>query len=199
MTVRELIERAERLVEEKYDNEIWYGFIDDVLSDLTPAAKVLTEDDLTTTISDEEATVTLPTLHEVVNVSFKPTGGRKYTLRRLSPYDTVSTGWIRNNNTIKLQSLPWAAGVTYVAYYKQLSRTASGDDFTIDLPAEYHDVLLKGVCALAMQKEEDSDRKQDFYGEYLLGKYKMLAERTYEMEPWNAQIANAIKFGSDLK
>ena len=199
MTVTELIERAEYLVEERYDNDIWYNFIDDVLHDLTPAAKVVAETTDNTTITDEEATITLTDVHEVINVSFKPTDGRKHVLRKLSSYDTVSTGYIRENNAVRLQGIPWSAGTTYITYYAMLERTASGDDFTINLPEQYHDVLLRGVCAKAMQKEEDADRKQDFYGEYLLGKHKMLAERTYEVEPWNAQIANAIRFGSDFK
>jgi butyrate kinase len=36
------------------------------------------------------------------------------------------------------------------------------------------------------KKEEELDRKNDFYGEYTLGKRRMIAERTMAMEPWNA-------------
>ena len=203
MTADDIISRAEILVEEEYASTDWKGFMEGVLRDLTPSAKILKDEDITVTISSGEATMTisstLPNLYELVDVSFLPTGGRNRPLRRIAPTDSVSVGWSRmENDTIHLRNLPWTAGTATVKYYENLSMTASTvttGDYTFNLPAQHHEVLLLGVCAYAMQKEEELDRKSDFYAEYMMGKRKMMAERTAEIEPWNRQYVAQIKVG----
>ncbi len=193
MTVDEIIAQAETMVEESYDPSVWEDWVQAILDDLTPMAKVLTETEVSLTITNEEATINLvssaPTLFELIGISLKPTGKRKQKLRKLPAYDSVSLGWIRYNTTVKLQNLPVASAKAVVEYYQKLAMTAvaaPSTDHTINLPEEYHDIVVKGICALAMQKEEEQDRKNDFYGEYTLGKRRMISERTMAMEPWNA-------------
>ena len=189
MTVNEIIGQAENLVEESYDRDIWEDWVQAILDDLTPFAKMLEEEEVSLTIANEEAEINLSAisdLFEVVNISIKPTGKRRMKLRKLPAYDGASMGWVRYPNKVKLQNLTWTSGAGVVEYYKDLTMTVSGLDHTINLPEEYHDIVVKGICALAMQKEEEFDRKQDFYGEYTLGKRRMMAERTVSMEPWNA-------------
>lgn len=189
MTANEIIARAEELVEESYATATWLAWIRAVLEDLTPLAKIFKETEVTLTIASNEATVNLAAItdfFELVNVSIKPTGKRRMKLRKLPAYDGASQGWVRYDTTVKLQNLTVTAGKAVVEYYAKLALTASGTDYTLNLPADYHDIVVKGVCALAMQKEEEFDRKQDFYGEYTLGKRRIYAERLVAMEPWNA-------------
>lgn len=191
MTVNEIIAQAENLVEESYSSGIWEDWVRNVLDDLTPFAKLLAEEEVSLTIVDGEAEIDLTAitdLFDVVNVSIKPTGKRRMKLRKLPAYDGVSMGWVRYPNRVKLQNLTWSSGDAIVEYYQDLAMTVSGADYTINLPEEYHEIVVKGICATAMQKEEEYDRKQDFYGEYTLGKRRMMAERTIAMEPWNAQV-----------
>ena len=202
MTASELIAMAENLVEESNTPQEWYDFINITLKDLTPAAKVLEEKvvsvELTDGSADINVTEEVPEAFEVLSVSFKPTGQGRRELRKLTPQDYSSTGYARFNDFIRLQGLPWEEGAAVIYYYAKLKMIESGDDYTFNLPEDYHEsVLLKGVCASAMQKEEDMDRKNDFYGEYALAKRSMLAERTFEMEPWNRMFVLQAKLGGE--
>lgn len=190
MTANELITRAEYLIEEKYNNLIWYGFIKDVLRELTPVAKLPFEAAESVTLTDGWVTVDLTeidNLYDIVSVSFKPTGSRPKPLRRIAVQDTVSSGWSRMGDELRLQNLPYANGEVVIGYYEHLRLLEEDGDYYYNMPEGYDEVLLKGICAYAMQKEEEFDRKQDFYGEYMLGKRRMLMERTMAMEPWNTQ------------
>jgi hypothetical protein len=195
MTAHEIIEKVVNMVEEVYDNEIWYGWIETVLEELTPLAKTVAESTIPLTIANEAATISLSSTYltdpfEVVSVALQSTGERKKQLRKLPAYDSVSLGWVHSGTSLTLQNLPVTAADAVVTYYQDLSMTlstASTNDYTINLPEEYHDIVVKGLCALAMQKEEEGDRKGDFYGEYTLGKRRLLAERIMAVEPWNAQ------------
>ena len=202
MTAEEIIRKAESIVEEKYTYTVWTGFILSVLSDMTGDAKILTtKTGVSVVLSGGNGEITLSSdvdlinAIEVVSVSFTPTGKRAKVLRKLSSQDRVSTGWRRQEDKIALQSLPWVAGTANVDYYKNLTLTLSGGFHVLNLPAKYHETVLKGVLALAMQKEEELDRKADFFGEYMMGKQKMVAERIFEMEPWNSQHVLNQKLG----
>ena len=190
MNASDLITKAENLIEEQYPNTVWRAWIEDVLRDLTPAAKLLTETEVAVTLTSGDVTIAvsgITNLYEIVSVSFKPTGGRVMQLRKLSPFDSVGRGWVRHDSEIRLQGLPYSSGTAIVKYYESLVLTQAGTEYTYNMPEGYDEVLLRGVCAFAMQKEEEFDRKQDFFGEYMLGKRRMLMERTLAMEPWNAQ------------
>ena len=195
MNVNDMIGYAENLVEEKYNNQVWYDFVDTVLEELTPLAKVVQEDTVPLSIADNKATISLSStyltgLFEVVGVSLHSTGERKKQLRKLAPYDTASLGWIHNDTAVTLINLPTTSANAVVHYYQNLTMTATTStvtDYTINLPEKYHDIVVKGMCALSMQKEEEGDRKGDFYGEYTMGKRRLLSERIMAVEPWNAQ------------
>jgi len=199
LNVNQLIERAEAIIEEKYPSDKWRGFINSILDDLTPAAKVLKTADVTVTLASGAGEFTISdeisNVFEIVSVSFTPTGKRSIPLRKLFPHDNVSTGWKQQEDKIVLQSLPWSAGTANVSYYERLTLTSSNGVYTMSLPEKYHEVVLKGVLAVAMQKEEEIDRKQDFFGEYLLAKRNMAVERITEVEPWNKQFVLGEKLG----
>ena len=201
MVVSEIIAKAEAIVEEKYTVTTWRLFIGSVLDDLASAAKILaTKAGISVSLIGGNGEITLSSdadlqnAIEVVSVSFTPTGKRAKPLRKLSPNDRVSTGWRRQENKIVLQSIPWSGAVS-VDYYKKLTLTLSGTEYVLNLPEQYHEVVLKGTIAVAMQKEEELDRKADFFGEYMMGKQKMAAERIFEMEPWNSQHVLNQKLG----
>ena len=195
MNVNDMIGYAENLVEEKYDDQVWYDFVDTILEELTPLAKVVQEDTVPLTIADSEATISLSStyltsLFEVVGISLRSTGERKKQLRKLAPYDTASLGWIHNDTEVTLINLPTTSADAIVHYYQNLTMTATtstATNYTINLPEKYHDIVVKGMCAMSMQKEEEGDRKGDFYGEYTMGKRRLLSERIMAVEPWNAQ------------
>lgn len=189
MTANEVIERAVELVEEQYDNDVWYEWIDAVLRDLNPLTKLIETEEVTLTIANGEAEIDLSAISdcfEVISVSFKPTGKRAKQLRRIPPYDSYSMGWVHYDTTLKLLNLAETAGTAIVTYYALLARTSDGaTDYTLNLPEKYHDIIVKGICAMSMQKEEEFDRKQDFFSEYMLGKQRLYMERILAVEPWN--------------
>ena len=195
MTYAELITKAENLVEESYTAAQWDEMVDSVLADLNPIAKMLTTKEIDITLTSGNGSITVSSsitdLYEIVAVSYKPTGGRKLSLKKLAPFDSASTGWYREQDKIYLQNIEYGAGQVVVDYY-QLLTIATG---AFNLPAKYHEVILKGTAAIAMQKEEELDRKNDFFGEYMLLKKQMQAERIMEMEPWYAQVVAPARLG----
>ncbi len=198
MKAYELITKAESLVDEKYANYIWYGWIEDVLRDLTPAAKLLNVADIAVTFTDDAVSIDvgdIDNLYDIVSVSFQQTGKRFMQLRRLNVADGVSAGWVRDDDSITVQNLGYTAGTVRIKYYERLKLTEDSGEYTYNMPEGYDEVLLRGVCAFAMQKEEEIDRKSDFYGEYMLGKRRMLLERTFAMEPWNMQAVAQMMGG----
>ena len=195
MTYAELVTKVENLVEESYTAAQWDEMVDSVLADLNPIAKMLTTKEIDITLTSGNGSITISSsitdLYEIVSVSYKPTGGRKLSLKKLAPFDSASTGWYREQDKIYLQNIEYGAGQVVVDYY-QLLTIATG---AFNLPAKYHEVILKGTAAIAMQKEEELDRKNDFFGEYMLLKKQMQAERIMEMEPWYAQVVAPARLG----
>jgi hypothetical protein len=158
--------------------------LESVLADLTPIAKVSANSTASVTLTDNAANVSVPTgAFEVVSVGFVPTSKRKVPLRKVSSADSASVGWYRRGDYVILQNIPYTGEIS-IDYYEILTNTAG----VLNLPEEYHEVVLKGLMAMAMQKEEDMGRKNDFYGEYSLMKRQMLADRIMAMEPWNAYL-----------
>jgi hypothetical protein len=185
MDVPELIRKAEEIVEENYSIPVWENMIESVLKDLNSVSKLLKNYTAAVTLTSGAATVAIPSdSYEVVGVSMVPTSGRKMNLRKLSPADSASVGWYRNGDDIVLQNIPYEGSIS-VDYYELL--TITSDEF--NLPEKYHEVILKGVLATAMQKEEELNRKQDFFEEYMLAKRTMYAERIIDVEPWLARGA----------
>ncbi len=201
MTLSELIEKAENIVEETYTHEIWESMVYTILADLNPIAKILISEEVDITLTGEAGEVDLAELetdfYEILSVSYKPTGKRKMILKKLPPFDSASVGWYREENFIQLQNIHYGVGKVVVDGYAMLTLTEDEDnlDKTLNLPQKYHEVVLKGVMAVAMQKEEEYDRKSDFFGEYMMAKKQMQAERIMEMEPWYAQIVAPTRIG----
>jgi len=185
---RELVTRAENIVEEDYPKATWEGIVESVLRDLNPNAKILQRTSVPVELEDGTATIDIPDgIYEILAVSFQPTGKRSMMLRRLSAYDTASVGWHQDMFTITVQNLKQDEGNVDIDHYANLTMTEEGTEQVFNLPEKYHEVLLKGVLAMTMQKEEELDRKQDFYQEYMMAKQVMMAERVKEVEPWNMQ------------
>ena len=180
MNVPELIRKAEEIVEENYAIPVWENMIDSVLSDLNPVSKMLKNHTEAVTLVDGAATIAIPNdAYDVFGIYFIPTGLRKMNLKKVSPYDSASIGWYQHGDNIKIQNIPYTGSVS-IDYYEMLSIT--DDEF--NLPVKYHEVILKGVLATVAQKEEELNRKQDFYQEYIIAKRTMYAERTMDLEPW---------------
>ncbi len=185
MKVSDLIDKAEVIVEESYSDEDWESMIDSVLRDLNSAAKVLNSQETAVTLTDGNAYISLPTdLYEIVSVSFVQTGGRSISLRNVSSFDSASAGWYREGVSIYVQNLPFTTGNIKVNYYIALRIFEDGGDKYYPLPERYEHVLLKGLQAMVMQKEEELQRKNDFFQEYMLMKQEMFGERVRTMEPW---------------
>jgi len=184
MTADEIIRKAEEVAEESYSVSVWENMLESVLADLTPVAKVSANSTASVTLTDNAADVSVPSgAYEVIGVGFVPTSKRKVPLRKVSSADSASVGWYRRGAHVILQNIPYTGSVS-IDYYAILTNTAG----VLNLPEEYHEIVLKGLMALAMQKEEDMGRKNDFYGEYSLMKRQMLADRIMAMEPWNAYL-----------
>ena len=197
MTLDQLIEKAEIVVEESYFPEEWEQMAGTVLAELNPIAKLLETESIAA--AEGEAEILLSNLtnnfYEILAVSYKPAGKRKRLLRKLSPFDSASTGWHQENNRIVVRGLSDLPGEIIVDGYLRLGMTEEADSKVFNLPEKYHEIILKGVLAIAMQKEEELDRKNDFFGEYMMMKNQMQAERIQEMEPWYAQIVAPARLG----
>ena len=184
MTVDEIIRKAEEVVEESYGVSVWENMVESVLADLTPISKVPANSTASVTLTSGAANVSVPTgAYEVVGVGFVPTGKRVVPLRRVSSAESASVGWYRRGAHVILQNIPYTGSVS-IDYYEILTNTAG----VLNLPEEYHDIVVKGLMAMAMQKEEDMGRKNDFFTEYMLLKRQMLADRIKIMEPWNLHL-----------
>jgi len=195
MKVPEMIVKVEKLIEESYTPEQWKEFLQTVLADLNPIAKILESVETDVTLTDGAGSIKLsekiPSMYEIVSVAYKPTAGRKRLLKKLSSFDSVSVGWYRDSDNIYLQNIEYGAGKIVVDYYELLTI----EDGEINLPEKYHELVIKGMAGIAMQKEEELDRKSDFFGEYMLMKKQMQAERIMEMEPWYAQVVAPARLG----
>ena len=194
MTVEELIEQAEIRSEEVYSDEVWIGFINAALDDLTPVAKLLRRVTLTALVPvndmiiidvTDEGNEDLLNSHEVLLIYYQSTtpASRQKQLRRISLSDSYSTGWKRTEDTIILQGITGStAGTVVIDTYRKLDHVAETSDIP-DLPEQYHQLVLMYICSLSQQKEEELEDKRDFFGEYLMGKNQMAIDRTWEMEP----------------
>lgn len=194
MNSTELITKAQAIIEEDYPTSEWEGIIESVLADLNPVAKVLTSVNLTPTIADNKCEIDLTSditdAFEIVSISYLQ-NDRKKQLKKLPPFDGVTTGWIREQSKVKIQNLPDGITTIVVDYYQLLTLTAG----VFNLPEEHHEIILKGVLAMVAQKEEELDRKQDFFQEYMLAKREMMAKRVQDMEPWYSQVVAPVRMG----
>ena len=199
MKANELIDKLEDLTEETFAPETWYSFINDVLRDMTPGAKVFRTVDVEAELDGEDVELSIsehiPDAYEVVTVAYKPDGKGMRTLRKLSLHDHVSMGWIRTEDTLRVQNIPWGDGEVHVGFYEKLKLIEGDNDYTHHLPEEFEEILMRGVAAMAMQKVEDYERKADFYGEYMIMKDRMAADRIFEIEPWNRAMIIQAKLG----
>ena len=185
MSVTNLINKAEFIVEESWTEDEWIYLIDSVLRDMNSSAKILNDVEYSAGLTAGHAYVTLPSdLYEIHSVSYKPDGKRSVPLKRVSAMDTASVGFYRDGTTLYLQNLPYSNGKVQIKYYIELRVFEDGGDNYYPLPDKYEHVLLKGLQAMAMQKEEELDRKKDFFSEYMMLKQEMLNERRRELEPW---------------
>ena len=196
MDFNELIKQATTIVEEDYDYDTWKTLTTNVLADLNPVAKILSTVLIDVELVDGEAFIHIDdislSLFEVVSVSFKPHGERSRMLKRIAQQNTVSMGYYRKYDEICLRNIPYESGQVEINYYELLT-IDENDEF--NLPDKYHEVLLKGVMAMAMQKEEELDRRHDFMNDYMIAKRQMQAERVIEMEPWFAPLVAPTTIG----
>ncbi len=199
MYLSEMIEQAEHIAEESYSFPEWNTLVQQVLSDLAPAAKNLKQVSFDkpegAVLVDIAVAEKIDDLYEVVSVSFKPDGKRSRPLRHLSLADTVSTGWMKDAGRIIVQELPEDKGEIVIDYYGTIKIVDEGQEKTFDLPVEHHDVILKGLLSKVAQKEEEFDRRQDFYSEYLAAKNEMMGKRIKEVETWNKNISAPLRYG----
>ena len=200
MTAEEIIEKAKFLVEEKYHGDRWREFVQSVLDDMTQVAKLLkTKSGIPANLTNGTCEITvsedadLVLAHEFLAAYFTPTGGTKKRLRRLPAHDDVSRGWKYLSDTLVLQEIGDIDGTAAFDYYQRLSltkTTESGSTFyALNLPADYHELVVAGICIKAMKKEEDPARKAEFQAEYDRGKAEMFRTRTLQMEPWMRHLS----------
>ncbi len=202
LTLNELIEKAEFATEEEYSNEEWRQMVETVLSDLTQYAKVLKSASELNISADGEVDMSgVDNLHEVVSAYYRPDGFDNYRkLRRLAAFDLFSEGWKQDQGALVFQ-VEDIDGQGKIDYYEQLYLAEDGSDYTLNLPEKHHEVVLRGLCAAVMQKEEHMDLKADYQGEYMAyynAKEQMKIERAYEMEPWNRVMMRTAKITGQM-
>ncbi len=199
MTLSELIAKAKTVIEEDMRLGEWKGIVETVLRDLNSVSKLLTTEIIPVTLTDGCGEIDIEDevedFYEMVAVHYKPTDKRRYVLKKIPMMDTSSQGWNMIDGKIQLHNLSEDEGDVYVSYYKTLSMNDTGLDVEFNLPERYHETLLKGVMAIVAQKEEELERKADFFFEYTMGKRMMLAERMLEVEPWYSGMAQQMKVG----
>ncbi len=200
MNLSELISSVTTIIEEDMKIGEWIELVNAVLYDLTPYAKLPKEQIVNVTTYDGNTEINistdLPNHHETIAVYYNPTSRRKYSLRKISIIDTISTGWYVLDNKIMLQALGPLSGNAHVNYYQTLTMDKESNDYVFNLPAKYHGVLLKGIVAMVAQKFEEHERKADFFKDYYESRNTMLAERIADVEPWAMHVARQIKAGA---
>lgn len=224
MDVLQLIRIAHLQTEERYDNDLWKIYINACLDDLTPAAKMLKTSVVpnvpvvngmaTIALSGVTANAELAKMHECLYVHLTPTEeiiagtptpitvARPHQVSRLSMADRMSFGWQLTSDEISTINIPQSrngntisrATIT-ISYYKKLNHVLSVADVP-ELPEQYHNLIVLYLCAKSQQKEEEINDKQDFYGEYLLGKANMARDRIWETEPQNRKFIRKARIAT---
>jgi len=202
-----MIFETQTRTEEIYPAEKWVGFLNAALDDLTPVAKMLhrivieeqepdDDDNIVLVISEHSA---LQEAHEILTVYYKSTDPvrKEKKQKRVSIGDEYSPGWKQTMDELRLQNVKGSNQGDIVLYiYKKLPHIDYEDDgeggmhdntaqAVPDLPEQYHQLIVMYMCSISQQKEEELEDKQDFFGEYMLGKHQMAMERIWEMEPHN--------------
>lgn len=201
MNLTDMIYNAEVIVKESYDRPTWESMIISVLSELNSSAKLSQTAELVKQVDHGKTEVNLesdiPDLYELLGAAYKYGDSRKRALKQLPYYNTVSTGWVKDDANIYFQGLSdeYEECTIYVYYYELLKIIPDGNDRTFNLPEEHHDVILKGLMSKVAQREEDYNRRMDFYNEYIMAKRDMLAKRIADTEPWHKQFVLPLRMG----
>jgi len=207
MNVEHMIFEAQTRTEEIYPAEKWVGFLNAALDDLTPVAKMLyrvviedqepdEDEKIVINISDHEE---LKKTHEIITAYYKSTDPerKEKKQKRVSVGDEYSPGWKQTMDELRLQGVRNSSRGDIVLYvYRKLGhidyQEAEGGGMHEDtaqavpeLPDQYHQLIVMYMCSISQQKEEELEDKEDFFGEYMIGKRQMAMERVWEMEPHN--------------
>lgn len=207
MNVTEMIFQAQTRTEEIYHAQEWLGFLNAALDDLTPVAKMLYKATISGLSPDEDGDITinipgnneLKHSHEIITVYYKSTDPvrKEKKQKRVSIGDEYSPGWKQLVDELIVQNVQDSnEGNVIVYFYKKLAHIEYKEDVNGDmetstaeaipeLPEQYHQLIVMYMCSISQQKEEELEDKQDFFGEYMLGKRQMAMERIWEMEPHN--------------
>lgn len=213
MTAAEIIALAAARVEEVYNNDIWIGFINSCLDDLSPVIKLLKQTTTAVTFTGGVAIIPitgvgahadLTTAQEFLNVYITPTtpaGGMK-RLRRLAVSDFVNEGWKLYTGSLTVQNPvsggdPVTAATVAVDYYDRIGHVTLVANVPA-LPVQYHNLIVPYICAKSQQKEEELEDKNDFYAEYLKGKNELALDRMYEMEPHKRKVIEQARIAAKL-
>jgi hypothetical protein len=200
--VSEVINFAENLSDEEYDNTEWFEFINACLDELTPLAKILkTKSGVSVTLTGGNGNIVISSdtdlakAHEFVNVFFTPSGGGEVQLRKLNFADNYAKGWKETSDRIYYQNCGSVNGTSRIDYYQKLQHisTVTEDIETVSgFPSQYHILIVNYCAAKAKQREEDLDERNNLYGEYIAGKKQLAIERVRIMEPHNLPRMEAI-------
>jgi hypothetical protein len=204
MTVQEIIDLIWSQTEENgttYPKEVLMGYINLALDDLTIDAKMLDNaPDIPVTVTNAKAvlrifdTPVLATVHEMVDVFFKPDGGKEERLRKLPSGDIVSRGWVFTSSELQLRNLGLLSGTgsAHLVYYRKFKRVTAPEDVP-ELPEQYHNMLVLKGCALVQEREASTDLKRDFLYEYTLAKQAFSLQRMWEMEPQHRNLIRQVR------
>ncbi len=206
MNVQEMIFQAQTRTEEIYSAEEWVGFLNAALDDLTPVAKMLHKVTIEDQEPDEDGNIIivisdhdiLKDAHEIITVYYKSTDPvrKDKKQKRISIGDEYSPGWKQTMNELRIQGVKDSNMGNIIIYlYKKLPHidytetdgqmSSTTGEAVPELLEQYHQLIVMYMCSMSQQKEEELEDKQDFFGEYMLGKRQMAMERIWEMEPHN--------------
>ena len=192
MLVSEIIALVEAQCDESYSEAEWVALLNLCLDEVTPIAKSLgTVANQALNVASGVSSIAVPaTAHEIKSVQYKPAGGAKVRLRRLSFQDMYSRGWKIDSDNIYLQGLgSEVAGTIDISNYEILPHIvydAVLKTFTPaspPIPAQYHGMFVSYLCGKSQQREEEADDEKGFMAEYASTKQTFTLDRLKIMEP----------------
>lgn len=191
MLATQIIQAAEALTNETYDEATWIDWINFCLDDLSqvayrPGRKTVS---LTTGTNEYE----VPSgIQEIFGIVYETSDGKQFAVRQINPTDVYSRGWKRQDKIV-LQGLSVTTGDNLViSCYTNFTHITSTSEEP-ELEPQYHELIVLYLASRSQQKEEELNERMDFYKEYLERRQQYAQSRLSQAESWRKSVRKASK------
>lgn len=157
----DLVTEASRLCDEEYDNAIWVAWFNDALDDLSDVLFISKR----TTISGVGGLYPLPSdFKSIIRID-----STTKDIKQLEVGDDTSTGYRVLGDNLEIQGeTPAEITLTYYRYPAHISLSNTGVD--VDINERYVKAILAYACSQAMLREDEQERYEAFFAQYMQAK-----------------------------